>query len=77
MKNKLFFLKIYAVVILFILPGINLKTGSVESQFILRASSENSIKYDTSDLTYERVFKDGIWWIYVYDNLVLVHVYEE
>ena len=29
------------------------------------------------DYTYERVFKDGIWWIYVYDGGVLIAVFPE
>jgi len=28
-------------------------------------------------ISYQRVFKDGIWWIYVYDGTELVDVYPE
>lgn len=46
-----------------------------EAQFCVTGSI-SKVRYSSS-YTYERVFKDGRWWIYVYDGLILVDVYEE
>ncbi|MDQ3022561.1 MAG: hypothetical protein M3R36_18645 [Bacteroidota bacterium] len=36
-----------------------------------------SLNQNENGYTYVRVFKDGIWWIYVYDGVVLINVYPE
>ncbi|HQY21900.1 MAG TPA: hypothetical protein PK294_12865 [Ignavibacteria bacterium] len=45
---------------------INIKAEKSTKKFI----NVNKINkyYQTSDYTYELVFKDGIWWIFVYDE---------
>lgn len=41
-----------------------------------KSNSISVVQYNAG-YTFERVFKDGIWWIYVYDGEILVDIYEE
>ena len=36
-----------------------------------------ALQIENQGITHQRVFKDGIWWIYVYDGTELVDVYPE
>ncbi|MBK9333012.1 MAG: hypothetical protein IPM96_11560 [Ignavibacteria bacterium] len=76
MKNKNLIITLSILVILLIsdISRINLysesQTGTYKKTF---STSERN----TNSYTYERVFKDGVWWIYVYDGSVLVDFFPE
>lgn len=65
-------------ILIFLLSGHFLPENTAE---VIR-NSDQSITTNTNTFLkigykYERVLKDGIWYIYVYDNGVLIDVYPE
>ncbi|MEO8666187.1 MAG: hypothetical protein ABI462_11900 [Ignavibacteria bacterium] len=55
------------------LPG-NSKGSSLNT---VQSVTESITNVSGDGLTYVRVFKDGIWYIYVYDGEILITVYPE
>ena len=66
---------------LFFLLTISFLPGNSESAVKNNEQSKKEQTISASSekftLTYERVFKDGIWWIFVYDGGVLIACYPE
>lgn len=74
MKAQTFILTVlFFLLTVSFLPGNSTAASSNERQSNYGLTNIVS----NADYTYERVFKDGIWYIYVYDNGVLVDVYPE
>lgn len=77
MKNKIIVFLI--LVIIFITSLHAISTLNVQSN-TLSFSEKNIVTIErlfTGHLTYVRVFRDGKWWIYVYDGVLLLEVYPE
>lgn len=76
MKAQTFIL----AVIIFLLTISFLQGNSEAALNIERQSQSLQINSDLTlkgDYTYERVFKNGVWWIYVYDGEILIEFYPE
>lgn len=77
MKNKII---VFAILIIVFITSIqvfttpNAKSNTVFTTERKKVTPGSSF---TGHLTYVRVYKDGIWYIYVYDGGELVDVYPE
>jgi len=61
----------------FILPAVpRISYSDHRSQPAMHRISISEMQYLRTYIT-ERVFKDGIWWIYDYDGEILVDVFED
>lgn len=72
--------KLLLAVFVFVIVSLTNISGFSENE--LQATTQIASVYDpdlrsSSDYDYERVLEDGIWYIYVYDGVVLVDVYPE
>ena len=78
MKGKTQIFAVIAVLFLLFLSPQNSTAFNIA--IASKALSQNSVSSKINSsfrLHYERVFLDGIWWIYVYDNGKIVEVYPE
>lgn len=76
MNFKNFFFAILFSVILTISSLGNISRSKDSSLETFTASTNALVKLG-GEYTYVRVFKDGIWWIYVYDGAILIDEYPE
>ncbi|MBK9334300.1 MAG: hypothetical protein IPM96_18290 [Ignavibacteria bacterium] len=74
MKTKLFLIAVVICLTVFFQSAISETNLRTDTQSIL--NQHNRFK-DINEYTYVRVFVNGIWYIYVYDGLILIDIYEE
>lgn len=69
----------FILTILITLFSFSILPGKSESNFKKAGQSQGKqIQLSIADqYTYVRVFKNGIWWIYVYDGEILIDIYPE
>jgi uncharacterized membrane protein len=65
------------LIIFFISFVFSFTNSSAIEKTVSSFTMVTSPQIEMQGLTYQRVFKDGIWWIYVYDGTELVDVYPE
>jgi hypothetical protein len=78
MKGKTQIFAVLSILFLFFLQPLNStanqKTNKSEIHSLFSASGKFSFNFL---LHYQRVLKDGVWWIYVYDGAKLIDAYPE
>jgi len=69
--------RLVILAVAFILTSVaRISYSDQRSQPTMPRISISEMQYLRTYIT-QRVFKDGIWWIYVYDGMILVDFYEE
>lgn len=76
MRPKVIFFTLFISFLISLTPCKKLKASDVKSKFLLEKYTDNNFFF-AGELKFERHFKNGKWWIYVYDGAELVDIYPE